>query len=180
MEQKTNMISDEAVIKATGKSWHAWFNQIDLQDGMRKSHQEIVALLKEESEIDPWWQQMITVEYEKARGLRKQHEMPDGFQISKSKTIAAKPKALFIAWQDADLRKTWLEDPGFMIRKATKYKTLRITWIDGKSDVNVYFYPKKDKTQVSINHGKLPDEESALRMKGYWGEQLQKLAAIFK
>ena len=89
MEQKTNMISDEAVIKATGKSWHAWFNQIDLQDGIRKSHQEIVALLKEESEIDPWWQQMITVEYEKARGLRKQHEMPDGFQISKSKTIAA-------------------------------------------------------------------------------------------
>jgi len=179
MGKHTYSISDEAVINATGKSWEGWFSYIDANDGKDKTHKEIVAIIKDSGHIDPWWQQMVTVEYEKSRGLRKKHERPDGFQISKNKTIKADAAALFEAWVDPKKRKQWLDDPGFTIRKATEPKTIRITWVDGQSDVNVSFYAKDEKTQVSINHGKLPDEKSAAMMKDYWMRQLQRLAELF-
>lgn len=174
-----NAISVEAIVKATGKTWDTWFSWIDAQNGIDKTHKQIVELIKKTGNIDPWWQQSITVEYEKARGLRKTHEMPDGFQISKNKTITADASALFQAWVDETLRKTWLDDPAFTIRKSTEPKTLRITWVDGRSDVNVSFYPKNNKTQVSINHGKLRDESSAADMKAYWSRQLEQLSKLF-
>jgi len=178
MGKKNTSISDETVLKATGRSWDVWFELIDAQNGRKKTHKEIVAVIKASGDVDPWWQQMVTVEYEQAYGLRKIHEMPDGFQISKSKTIAGNPNALFDAWVDPKKRKTWLDDHNFTIRKSTPPKTIRITWVDGSSDVHVYFYPKKIKTQVSINHGKLPDEKKAAAMKAYWAKQLEKLAAL--
>ena len=179
MGNSKNAISAEAVVRATDKTWDMWFAWLDEQDGISRTHKEIVELINKSGDIDAWWQQAITVEYEKACGLRKTHEMPDGFQISKNKTIAAGASALFQAWADEAFRKTWLDDADFRIRKSTEPKTLRITWVDGRSDVNVSFYPKNDKTQVSINHSKLLDEKSAAGMKAYWSRQLEQLAKIF-
>lgn len=179
MEKNVSNISDKAVKKATGKTWSEWFLLLDTKVGKSMTHKEIVAIIKGSGDIDPWWQQMITVEYEQTRGLRKKHEMPDGFQISKSKTIAADAETLFNAWVDGVTRQTWLDDPAFTIRTATEPKTIRITWTDGKTDVNVFFYPKNHKTQVTVNHGKLPDEKSAAEMKTYWSRQLQQLSIKF-
>lgn len=179
MAKKQNTVSDEAVLKATGKAWPDWFVYIDNLGGKDLDHKGIVALLKERTDINAWWQQMVTVEYEKARGMRKEHQMVDGFQISKSKTIAATADVLFQAWMDEKERQSWLDDPAFTIRKSTPSKTIRITWVNGESHVNVSFYPKKEKTQVSINHGKLPDASTAEQMKSYWARQLQQLAARY-
>jgi len=179
MAKRQNKVSDEAVLKATGKDWQAWFALIDGRGGKDMDHKEIVALLKEHSDPGGWWQQMVTVEYEKARGKRKEHEMTDGFQVSKGKTIPAPADAIFDAWLDENKRKKWLDDPGFTIRKATAPRTMRITWVDGKSDVNVRLTAKNEKTQISINHGKLADATRAEKMKSYWGKQLEQLAALF-
>jgi len=168
-------ISDESVKDKTGKDWDAWFKYLDAKGAENKSHKEIVSILNEGVEIDPWWQQMVTVTYEQARGLRKLHGRPDGFQISKSRTISADTAEVFDAWTDEQKRKNWIENPEFEIRKATPEKSLRITWIDNESSLDVYFYQKDAKTQVSLNHNKLPDEESAAKMKSYWGEQLKRL-----
>jgi len=149
---------------------------IDSLGGLEKDHQLIVRILKENWDIDAWWQQTITVEYEQARGKRKPHQMSDGFHISKSKTITAPAVELYNAWTDNQTRRIWLDDPGFIIRKANPEKSIRITWVDGESHVNVYFYPKNHKTQVSINHGKLPDAQHADKMKKYWAKQLQQLS----
>ena len=80
---KNTQVSNAAVVKATGKDWAHWFGLIDSHDGKNKDHKGIVAVLSQYTDLDGWWQQMVTVEYENARGKRKVHETPDGFQIGK-------------------------------------------------------------------------------------------------
>ncbi len=78
-------IGDEAVIAATGQRWEAWFDQLDQAGARELDHKGIVALLGNFEGVSPWWQQMVTVTYEQARGLRQKHEMADGYEISRSK-----------------------------------------------------------------------------------------------
>ncbi len=69
-----------------------------------------------------------------------------------------------------------MDEEGIVIRKAAAGKSMRITWADGKSTLSVNFYAKGDgKSQVAVQHGKLPDAESAERMKVYWAKALRRL-----
>jgi hypothetical protein len=55
---------------------------------------------------------------------------------------------------------------------------MRITW-PGKTSVELYFTsrgPKKG--QVAVQHVKLPNQETATRMKQYWEERLDKLGEM--
>ena len=169
-------ISDEAVRAKTGKDWPEWFAVLDAAGAASMSHKEIVAYLNQEHGVGPWWQQMVTVSYEQARGLRDKHEVPGGYQISRSKTIAVPVGALYHAWQDEATRQRWLPDAPLTIRKATENKTLRIIWDDGETSVDVSFYPKgEQKTQVTVQHNKLADATAAEQMKAYWAEKLARL-----
>src|SRR5216117_1433710 len=80
-------MSDAAVVRATGKKWAEWFAILDKAGAKKLTHQQIVAVLAKKHGLAPWWQQMVTVTYEQARGLRKVHERPDGYSISRSKTL---------------------------------------------------------------------------------------------
>lgn len=52
------------------------------------SHKEIVAQLKDNCDLSPWWQMMITVGYEFARNKRVVGETStSGFQIGVQKTL---------------------------------------------------------------------------------------------
>lgn len=174
---KTAGISSDAVKKATGKSWEEWFALLD-KDGCKKlDHKGIVAVLGKKHKVGPWWQQMVTVGYEQARGLRVAHQKTDGFSVSRSKTLPVPTADAFAAWHDKRKRAKWLKDDGITIRKATENKSIRITWIDGKTSVEVMFYAKgKDKCQVSVQHSKLKDKKTATKMKAYWGERMDALA----
>ena len=175
----TPEIGDEAVQRATGKGWNEWFKLIDAAGGKKWDHKQIVAYLSDEQGVGPWWQQMVTVGYERARGKRAMHQKADGFSISRSKTLPASAAALFKAWNDARQRGRWLADPKFTIRTATASKSLRITWVDGRSSVDVMLYPKAGgKTQLTVQHNKLSDAKAAAKMKTYWGEQLDSLAGL--
>jgi hypothetical protein len=177
---RKHQISDQAILDATGRTREAWFDFIDQRDGKNLSHKEIATLLGEETDISPWWGQFVTVEYELARGKRKLHEMLDGFQISKSRTFPVSADVLYQALVDADLRKLWMEDSSFAIRNSTENKTIRITWVDGTTHVDVYLYPKKGRTQLTINHKKLKNSAQAEKMKLYWGNQFDRLSAYLE
>ena len=175
---KKPFISDEAVSAKTGKTWPQWFAFLDKAGATKWSHKEIVAYLNQEHGVGSWWQQMVTVTYEQARGLRAKHQKPEGFEISGSKTIAVPIATLFKAWFDEKIRRRWLSeaDNGFTIRKATPNKSLRITWIDGRTSIAVDFYAKGNgKSQVALNHGKLKNAKEAAAKKRYWAEQLDRL-----
>ena len=88
MEQKPT-IGDDAVRTRTGKDWSGWFRSLDRAGAKRMDHKQIVAHLRTHYELSPWWQRSVTVAYEQARGLRDVHEKPAGYEIGRSKTIAA-------------------------------------------------------------------------------------------
>jgi uncharacterized protein YndB with AHSA1/START domain len=178
MATKKMQISSDAVQKATGKSWDEWLAILDAAGAKTMTHQEIVAVLAKKHKVGPWWQQMVTVGYEQARGRRVKHQRSHGFSINRSKTIAVPIAAAYAAWNDKVKRSKWLADPALTIRKATANKSLRITWNDGEGEGNldVQFYAKgKEKTQVTIEHARLKNEKAAEKMKAYWGKQLDKL-----
>jgi uncharacterized protein YndB with AHSA1/START domain len=168
-------ISSEAVKAKTGKTWAEWFAILDAAGAKKMTHKEIVAVLHSKFGVGDWWQQMLTVGYEQARGLREKHQNPEGYQVSASRTIAVPVEALFKAWHDARARKKWLAEP-MAISKATPGKSLRLKWGDGKTSVDVNLYVKGEaRTQVVVQHSKLKNAKEAAAMKKFWGEALKTL-----
>lgn len=169
-------MSDEAVKAKTGKKWDQWFAILDKAGATKMSHQDIVKFLNSKHDVGPWWQQMVTATYEHARGMRQQHEKPGGYQISVSRTVNAPLANLYKAVANKKSRSLWLSEDGLGVRKATANKSMRITWKDGKSSLEINFYPKGNgKSQVVVQHSKLPDAKSAARMKTFWSKALDRL-----
>lgn len=169
-------MSDEAVKAKTGKKWEQWFAILDKAGARDMSHKEIVKFLNAEHDVEPWWQQTVTVTYEKARGLRQNHEKSDGFQISVSRTVNVPLANLYQAVAKEKSRSRWLSEDGLEVRKATPNKSMRVTWKDGKSSLEFNFYPKGDgKSQVVVQHSKLADAKTAAKMKSFWGKALDQL-----
>jgi hypothetical protein len=126
--------SEEAVRGATGRDYDEWFALLDAWEAVSRAHGEIAAWLIGEHRIDNWWAQTITVEYERARGLRPPGGGRDGlFTVGASKTVAVPVERLFEAFLNAELRERWL--PGVVLRarrsrdarRASTGRTARMT-----------------------------------------------------
>lgn len=177
--KKAAGVNEETVLLKTGRKWAEWLTILDAAGAQTMNHKQIVAYIAEYHNISSWWQQQITVAYEQARGLRKLHEKPDGFEISRSKTLPAGVESCWLLWEDAAERQKWLPDITVGIRKATLYKTLRLDWKDGQTRLNVAFYPKAGgKTQVTVQHIKLASTQQAEEMKVFWSEALNRLQLL--
>lgn len=174
-------ISSDAVKAKTGKGWAEWFSLLDLAGAAAWPHKEIAAHLHEVGCGD-WWSQMVTVGYEQARGLRVKHQTADGFSANASKTVAVPVAKLFAAWKTAKTRAPWLPDAaGITIRKATANKSLRITWTDGKANIEVNFYAKGEaKSQVTVERRKLTGVKQVNQVKSYWIAALDQLKALLE
>ena len=171
-------MSDDAVKAKTGKTWKQWFTILDKAGAKKLTHQEIVKIVNQEHGVGPWWQQMVTATYEQQSGLRQHHERPEGFQVSVSRTMNVPVKRLYQSFEKEQARRTWLDEEGLIVRKATRNKSMRVTWKDGKTSLEVNFYPKENaKSQVVVQHSKLANATAATRMKTYWGKALDRLRA---
>lgn len=173
-------IGDSAVEQRTGKTKEKWFAILDKWGADQRSHKDIAEYLYAIHSMDGWWAQMVTVEYERARGMRKVHQRCDGFfSVSVTKTYAVPIAMLYHAWADAKLRKKWLTDGDVTIRVAHENKSMRITWIDGKTIVAINFLPKGGaKATVTVQLEKLPNEESVETERTGWKTRLERLAAV--
>ena len=172
----TNQTSDASVKAATGKNWEGWFNQIDKVNGKELSHQELAAMIAKEYKVDSWWSQMITNTYEQHIGRRKKHQRSDGYQASVSKTLIIPLSKAFKAFSEESIRRKWLKDPGFEISTSRQNKSLRALWVDGKTRISVDFYAKgEEKTQVVVQHLKIPSSKACEEMKIYWKENIASL-----
>lgn len=170
-------MSDEAVKARTGKIWAEWFEILDKAGAKKWRHQEISAYLAKAHQVGPWWTQMIAVPYEHARGIRQKFQKCDGeFAASGSRTLNVPMSKLYEAWTDEKLRRRWLPDAKMEITTATRNKSLRAKWDDGKSRLRVNFYAKGvGKTQAAVDHMQLPNSKESARMKTYWFEALNRL-----
>ena len=167
-----------AAVKAkTGKDWAEWFAILNKRGCREMKHKEIAELIHEDLGCPPWWSQMLTVGFEQFHGMREKHEKSGGFSISRSKTLPVPLADLFAAWNDGPRRSKWLKEPKLSVRKSTPNRSIRITWSDGKTSVDVMFYAKGlHKSQVSVQHDKLPSAKDGEKMKAYWGDALDRLA----
>lgn len=176
---QTAGIGDDAVRAATGMTWPEWFAILDAAGAQKMTHKEIVAYLHGQQGVGDWWQQMVTVGYEQARGLRDKHETPEGYRVSASKTVAVPLARLYAAWEHEAARKRWLGRRSHTVRKATPQKSMRISW--GGSSVDANFYAKgAGKSQVTLEHSRLPDAAEAARMMAMWARALERLKAVLE
>jgi hypothetical protein len=171
-------VGSEAVMKATGKAWEDWLKVLDKAGAVNLPHKDIAGMLGDKFGVPGWWQQMVAVGYEQARGLRAVHQKAEGFSASASKTFQSNLEKIYKAWNDPQLREVWLPGAPLQVRRSTDGKSMRITWTLGNSNVDVGFYSKgPDKTVVQIEHSKLSGEEAVQAQKAYWSSGLERLNA---
>ena len=172
-------MSDTAVKNATGCTWSRWVAALDYAKAESWSHKQIAEYVHTKYKVPDWWTQMVTVGYERIKGLRARGQRRDGsYEISKSKVIPVPVTDLFAAFDDAKRRGRWLTDVEPEVRHATPNKSMRLRWPDG-SAVDIGFFAKGDaKSQVAIGHRKLASESEAARMKTFWTQKLQALARL--
>jgi pimeloyl-ACP methyl ester carboxylesterase len=171
-------MSDEAIRRGTGRGWEEWFDLLDEWGAEERTHKEIARWLREEQSIGGWWAQSVTVSYERARGMREVGERPEGFSVTAQKTLAVPVERLYDAFVDESVRARWLPGAELRERTATHPKGARFDWGDGSTRLVVAFYDKgAGKSTVALEHERLPDAGEAERMKAFWRERLDALAA---
>ena len=172
--------TSDATIKAkTGCTWERWVRALDYHGAKEMSHRDIVDLVNKKYKIDGWWSQSVTVGYERNKGLRARGQRRDGsYEVNKSRTFDVPVDTLFQAWADTKVRRRWLDGEGVKVRTATAPKSMRLGWSDG-TIIAVGFLPKgKSKSAVAVQHTKLPNKDTADRLKTYWAEQLATLGEV--
>jgi uncharacterized protein YndB with AHSA1/START domain len=170
-------VGDDAVHKATGRTWAQWFKALDTAGARTLAHSDIARLVFQRFRVNPWWSQMVTVGYEQARGLREKHEKAEGYSISASKTLAAPAERVYAAWNVDAERGRWL-GMNLKVRSAAPPKSIRLNWSDQLSQIVVMLQPRgAGKTQVAVEHNKLKDRAECARMKTFWASALERLGA---
>jgi hypothetical protein len=172
-------MSDASVKKQTGRSWAEWVKVLDGVQAAEKPHREITQYVSSLGTPD-WWTQMVTVGYERIRGLRdKGQRRGGGYEATKSRTFAVPIKKLYAAFANARTRKRWLPAT-IKVKSASPNKRMRIALDDGTT-VEFGFLPKGErKSAVALAHSKLPDKAAAEKMKSWWAERLDALGEILQ
>ena len=171
--------SDEVLKARTGCTWERWVGVLDYYRADKMAHRDIAALVSKKFKIEGWWSQAVTVGYERIKGLRARGQRRDGsYEANKSRTYNVPTATLFDAWANARMRGRWLDGEIGKVRTSTAAQSMRLDGKDG-SIVAVGFWPKgPSKSAVSVQHTKLRDQETATRLKKYWGERLDALRDV--
>jgi uncharacterized protein YndB with AHSA1/START domain len=167
-------MSDASVSKRTGRTWAQWLGVLDRAGAARKPHREIAQYVSSLGTPD-WWSQMVTVGYERIRGLRDRGQRRGGgYEASKSRTFNVSVGTLFNAFANARQRRRWLPVK-IAVRSATPQKRMRVTWDDDTVVVLEFTSKGSAKSAVAVGHQKLPDKAAAVAVKKAWGEYFDRL-----
>lgn len=167
-------IGDAAVAAKTGKTWKQWFSLLDKKKAYALPHKSIARFLKEKMKLPSWWAQMIAVEYERARGLRKKNETSSGFSVSISKTIPCKLATLFTTAAKAE----WFPAGKFSLSSVVKNKSMRGTWKAGARLELSFVAKAANKAQIAAQITKLAKKSDVERERTDWRKALQKLGVL--
>ena len=172
-------MSDASVTRRTGRTWAQWVEVLDARHAADKPHRGIVEIVSSLGAPE-WWSQMVTVGYERIRGLRERGQRRDGgYEASKSRTYNVPVTTLFDAFLSARRRNRWLP-VRVAVRSSARPKRMRIEW-DDKTVVQVGFLDKgRSKSAVAIQHQKLKDRAASAAMKTAWGQYFDRLGELLK
>jgi uncharacterized protein YndB with AHSA1/START domain len=172
-------MSDASVNRQTGRTWAEWVSVLDAADAATKSHREIAAHVSSLG-TPSWWTQMVTVGYERIRGLRERGQQRDGgYQVTRSRTFNVPVDRLFAAFISRRLCSRWLPK-GVILRSMTANKRVRLGWTDGTQAVVGFTAKSSAKSIAAVQHEKLSDRAQADAMKRAWGERFDILSDLLE
>jgi hypothetical protein len=184
-------MSDASITKATGHSLAHWFDVLDAFDVRQKGHTAAATHLYDAHKVPGWHAQMITVEYERERGLRAANQSCAGdFQVSVSKTVPVSVAEVAKAIGETRRRAQWLAaaDEGLARRlnaalegpkarqvamKRDDYARLRYPWDGGTVEIRINAKPRG--ASVVADNGGLPDAAAVERRREQWRTALESL-----
>jgi hypothetical protein len=172
------MLSSAAVKARTGKDWESWFKLLDAAGAAKLPHREIAGLLTRKHGVTGWWSQNVTVEYERARGLREVHQAADGFAVAVTRTISAPVSRIFAATADPLRRKQWFPRGAFVPSSQTKDKYVRGAWQKGARLAVGYYAKGTGKAQIAVQISKLAAKVDVEAQRDAWKAALAKLQKI--
>ncbi len=170
-------MSDAAIRRGTGKTWDEWSQVLDGWGATGRTHAEIARHLANEHGLRGWWAQSVTVGYERARGARAVHQLPDGFSVNASKTFPVPVERLFAAFVEEAARDEWLEPGMLRLRTSQANRSARFDVPVNGTRLQVNFAAKGDaKSSAALQHVKLPSQEEIETWRAFWKERLSRLA----
>lgn len=183
--------TEEATRKHTGHGLDHWFAVLDAFGAGVKGHTAAAAHLHQAHGVPGWYAQGITVEYERARGLREMNQSCTGaFQVSVSKTVPVPVSEVIDALRSAERRAAWLAgaDPGLAEAldaalsgdKPREVKTkgsdnawLRFPWAADRVEIRMLGKPTGASVVASSTN--LADAEEVERKRAQWRAALDGL-----
>ena len=163
--------SDAGLIKKTGHGLDHWFAVLDAFGAAKKGHTASAAHLYEAHGMPGWHAQMVTVAYERERGLRAMNQSCAGdFQVSVSKSLPAVVSEVADAIGRAERRRTWLRaaDPALakalgaafegppakrLTMKSATYARMRFRWDASTVEIRINGKPKGSSSIVADTNG---------------------------
>ncbi|MGH8242361.1 MAG: hypothetical protein ACRETY_03325 [Steroidobacteraceae bacterium] len=169
-------MSDDKVKAATGCTWAKWVEALDYLRAHEMSHAEIARLIKRKwPKISGWWSQMVTVGYERIRGLREVGQRRGGgYEASKSRTFNVGVSDLYALFAPNRI-KSWLPDGVGKHRGGTADKTINLDWNDGTKAQFWFTRKGAAKCSVAVQHTKLTARSDIEARKRFWTERFAKL-----
>lgn len=100
--------SEPRLVERTGHGWAHWFALLDAYGAAAKGHTATARYVSKDHGVDGWYAQQITVQYERARGLRGTNQRMSGeYEVSVSKVLKAPVAKVVKALRDARARGVW-------------------------------------------------------------------------
>lgn len=187
----TRTTSDTPVRKATGHGFDHWFAVLDAFGAAAKGHTASARHLREDHGVPGWHCQMITVEYERARGLRAANQSSRGeFQVAVSRTLPLPLDALRGVFEDARRRRRWLASVDAGLARAleaalgkggfvAKPRHVQIRYAWGASRMLIAMEPRPGgKTLLLASSEKLAGPEDVERRRAAWSAALDALKSM--
>jgi hypothetical protein len=179
-------IGDEAVKKATGKTWAQWFAILDTAGARAMSHRDIARMLHEKyfskhgrgidvATSGGWWSQMVTVEYERERGIRKVNQNETGFLVAVHKTVEMPISKLQKEWQRIVASSMVNSKKLERVPSKTKRRMLRYKAAQGGLVVS-FDERGNGKSRIMVEAIKLPNKAAVERERVVWRRILDRIA----
>jgi hypothetical protein len=180
----TPKTSDAAVKKTTGKTWREWFALLDKAGAKKMPHIEIARLLyhnylagDKSKKLGPdiaksggWWSQMVTVEYERSRGLRAVNQTVSGYNVSVHGTFPVSVTRLFTHWRKI------AHAQGLTESTVRRNQTIRYKAAKGEPRYVVMFRSKGARSsRIGFGAMRLAKAADVEKQRGKWKSVLRKL-----
>jgi len=184
--------SESSLIRKTGHGFDHWFAVLDAFDAAGQGHTASATHLYDAHAVPGWHAQMITVAYERERGLRAMNQSGAGdFQVSVTKSLPAGVGEVAEALGRAERRRIWLRgaDPAlstamnaaFVGPKARQVRVktptdarLRFRWDTSTVEIRINGKPKGGSSIVAANTG-LARPELVETRRAQWKAALEAL-----